>query len=96
MSYLGIDTSTFRSLGIQIPQNRVVSFLAVLGFWTASLVFTIAAWTQAKAVGEPQGEGGDFDENVDKAKNFITMSSLSQLFFLLGFFFLLRCSLSPL
>ena len=107
MSYLGINESSFRALGIVVPQGKAMEFVLVLGCWTTSLVFLIAAWAMSKKVGElPANTLASFSElttpgyfpaeNLDKAKTFIILNSMSQAFFLLGFFFLLRVVLSPL
>ena len=97
MSYLSLNENSFAAIGIVVPQGKAMEFVAVLGLWTASLVFLIAAWAQAKHVGAARAaEGGNYDDNVDKTKTFIILNSMSQVFFLLSFFFLLRVALSPL
>jgi hypothetical protein len=97
MSYLSLNEKSFAAIGIVVPQGKAIEFVAVLALWTCSLVFLIAAWAQAKHVGVPQSlESGNYDSNVDKTKTFIILNSMSQAFFLLSFFFLLRVALSPL
>ena len=97
MSYLSLNEKSFSAIGIVVPSGRTYDFVAVLGLWTASLVFLIAAWAQAKHVGVPQSNvAGDYDSNLDKTKTFIILNSMAQLFFLVSFFFLLRCALAPI